>query len=166
MDTLPFAGTFKYAADTAGRVQLPPEWRAVLKGAGVEKIWFCEWLDGELRAFPQPAWDELMRRVRAAARSASPFDDEVRFVRHFLANAGEARVDSQGRLMIPDSLRETIDLKDSMIWVGTLDDFELWPAARWRERRQRVVEDARGGRLRTAAAIFQTAATPGPAGPD
>ena len=53
------------------------------------------------------------------------------FVRHFYANAVECDIDKQGRMGIPQELREYAGLEKELITVGILDKIEIWSKAQW-----------------------------------
>jgi MraZ protein len=53
------------------------------------------------------------------------------FVRHLFANTEEITLDGQGRVVLPQALREYASIERDVVLVGTLTRVELWSAARW-----------------------------------
>ena len=53
------------------------------------------------------------------------------FVRHFYANAVECEVDRQGRLTIPQELRDYAGIDKELVTIGILDKIEIWSRAEW-----------------------------------
>lgn len=66
-------------------------------------------------------------------------DEDARMLRRLLfANASEQEMDRQGRILLPQSLREGGGLADQAVLVG-LDTFiEVWAPDRWREVEERL----------------------------
>ena len=56
--------------------------------------------------------------------------------RAFFAGAMEASPDRQGRVAIPQGLREFAGLERDVVVVGLYDHVEIWDAAAWRRTKQ------------------------------
>ena len=55
-----------------------------------------------------------------------------RSLRHFYANAtGELEIDKQGRIVIPQELKEYANIEKDLITVGFLDKIEVWSKEEW-----------------------------------
>jgi MraZ protein len=54
-------------------------------------------------------------------------------VRALAANAVQVEPDAQGRILIPQRLRDYAGLGRDCAVIGALDRIEIWDAARWRE---------------------------------
>lgn len=120
-----FVGTYEHSLDEKGRVVLPSVFRAHLAERGfVSQYESCLglWTPDEF----QKVADRLTEKVREGATS-------VYAVRAFAANAHEVRPDSQGRIVLPQRLREYAGLTRDVIIIGALERIEIWDAARWRE---------------------------------
>ncbi|MGQ9524247.1 MAG: division/cell wall cluster transcriptional repressor MraZ [Armatimonadota bacterium] len=75
------------------------------------------------------------------------FNDHVRVLqRHFFGDSFEVVPDAQGRILIPESLRQYAGIKKDVIVVGVGDRLELWSPERWASEMDGSVE-----KLRTAA---------------
>jgi len=53
------------------------------------------------------------------------------FVRHFYANAVECDIDKQGRMVLPQELREYAHIEKELVTVGLLDKIEIWGKEEW-----------------------------------
>lgn len=126
-----FLGTHEHTIDEKGRLAIPARFRAELAGGMVVTRGF----DRCLLIFPLPFWSDLTRRVSALSLT----DEDARMLRRLLfANASEQEMDRQGRILLPQSLRENVDLADQAVVVG-LDTFiEVWAPDRWREVEERL----------------------------
>ncbi len=126
-----FLGSYEHAIDEKGRVAIPARFRTELAGGMVLTRGF----DRCLLIFPLPYWSDLTRRVSAL----SLVDEDARMLRRLLfASASEQEMDRQGRILLPQNLREAGGLTDQALLVG-LDAFiEVWAPDRWREVQQRL----------------------------
>ena len=74
------------------------------------------------------AWEELETKV---ARFNRWDRDIVLFRRRYLSAAVEAELDANGRLLIPQAMREFAVLEKDVLWAGVGTTMELWAKARW-----------------------------------
>ncbi|WP_298821441.1 division/cell wall cluster transcriptional repressor MraZ [Chloroflexus sp.] len=126
-----FLGTHEHAIDEKGRLAIPARFRAELAGGMVLTRGF----DRCLLIFPLPFWSELTRRVSAL----SLVDEDARMLRRLLfASASEQEMDRQGRILLPQSLREVASLTEQAVLVGLDTYIEVWSPERWREVEDRL----------------------------
>jgi MraZ protein len=79
--------------------------------------------DGCLFCFPRAEWEERAAEVRAAPLS----DTEGRaYGRMFFGNAESVELDSQGRLVVPNRLRQQVGIAKEVVVVGVMDRMEIW----------------------------------------
>ncbi len=84
--------------------------------------------DGCLWTYPADEW----RRVESQVATLSQFKSEViALQRFFVSAAHECVLDSQGRILIPPTLRDYADLHREIVIVGMLRRFEIWSRPRW-----------------------------------
>ena len=55
-----------------------------------------------------------------------------------LGGAVEAEIDSQGRILIPEFLRQHAAIKNNAVMVGLYDKIEVWAKERWEEYRAKT----------------------------
>ncbi len=118
-----FRGKFKHTIDSKGRFSLPSKFREVLRVKyGSENLVITNYPDC-LVAYPIKEWQKIEEKLLSL-----PWDvPEVRqYVRFFLGSAEECQPDRQGRLLLPQSLREEIKLEKEVILLGMLSHFEIW----------------------------------------
>ena len=51
--------------------------------------------------------------------------------RYFMAGAANCEVDKQGRILIPNKLREQAGLEKDIVFVGVLSKIEIWSKEKW-----------------------------------
>ena len=79
--------------------------------------------------YPPEAWERL-----AAKLDELPLANKVEeraFKRALLAAASEVEVDSQGRILIPQMLRDYADLRKDAVVLGVLHHVEIWAKEKW-----------------------------------
>ncbi|MFZ2484844.1 MAG: division/cell wall cluster transcriptional repressor MraZ, partial [Minisyncoccia bacterium] len=63
---------------------------------------------------------------------------DERFARFTFSGASEIEIDSIGRVLIPEFLREFADLKNSIIITGVHDRVEIWNESKWVAYRKKL----------------------------
>lgn len=128
-----FLGEYTHTIDEKGRVTIPARFRAELAAGLVVTRGF----DQNLMIYPLGEWQEMAERV--AARPVS--DESVRaFRRRIFAGAADLEPDRQGRVVLPQYLREFAGIDGDVVIAGMYDYVELWDAEAWRQVRL-AVED-------------------------
>ncbi len=126
-----FLGSYRHSLDAKGRVSLPAPFR---HGSDSESFVLIRAHDDALTLYPDDAWRVVADRLREM-RERRPD------VRHLLlrltGNAQRIVPDGQGRILIPERLREEAHLEDEVLIVGALDKIELWNPE-WFEQRTAV----------------------------
>ncbi|MCX7921315.1 MAG: division/cell wall cluster transcriptional repressor MraZ [Clostridia bacterium] len=119
-----FYGEYQHTVDTKGRVIVPAKFR---EGLG-EKFILTKGLDNCLFAYSSEEWTNLETKLKSL-----PFTDkDVRaFVRFFFAGATECEVDKQGRILIPQNLREYSGLDKEIYVIGVSTRVEIWDKDKW-----------------------------------
>ena len=118
-----FVGTFEHSLDDKGRVVLPSTFRAQL----VEKGFLSQW-DRCLGLWTEDGFADVARRLTDKIREGLAPQEAMR---SFAANAHEVRPDSQGRITIPQRLREFAHLERDAVVIGAIDRIEIWDTTRW-----------------------------------
>ena len=83
-------------------------------------------LTGEcVRLYPFAVWDELEKKISALPSKKPVVKKFLRATNYF---GQKSSMDSQGRILIPQQLRESAVLKDDVRVVGSMDYLEIWQA--------------------------------------
>ncbi len=124
-----FRGRHEHTIDPKGRVSIPAKFRDILGKKYDERLVITNF-DGCLVAYPYEEWIRLEEK----ASSLSMVKKETRaFMRFFYSSAIECTLDKQGRILIPQTLREYADLDKEVVLVGQLRKMEIWSKKRWSE---------------------------------
>jgi len=126
-----FLGAFEYGIDTKGRVNVPPCFREEIRNLGEERVVITRYFIGNdtcLDVYPYSIWTELAEKFRTKAR----FDADIAQFRLFYCSlAHDCRIDKQGRMNIPQELREYAQLDGKVRFVSDNDKFQLWEPTTW-----------------------------------
>jgi MraZ protein len=126
-----FTGEYRHSVDDKGRVAVPAKFRAQLATGAV----VSRWMDDCLAIHTREGWDALANKL-----AALPITDEKsrRFQRFIFANAFEADLDRQGRVVVPSYLRGAVGLEAEAVIVGSRDHAEIWSPPRWDDYRREL----------------------------
>src|SRR3989338_7054124 len=128
-------GEYKHILDTKKRISLPAKFR---KEIG-KKIVITHGLDNCLFVYPQKSWLRVSEKLSQLSMGKAQTRGFNRFM---LAGAVEVEVDSIGRILIPDFLKEFASLKENVIVAGVHDRLEIWDESRWSSYKKQIEKDA------------------------
>lgn len=121
-----FMSEYNHSIDAKGRVIVPAKFREALG----EEFVVTKGLDGCLFVFPNDEWKAFEEKLKSLPMSNK---DARQFVRFFLAGAATVEVDKQGRILLPNGLREFAYLEKDVVVVGVGNRVEIWDKNRWNE---------------------------------
>jgi len=122
-----FLGTYEHSLDEKGRLTIPVRFRELLAGGA----FITQGFDRCLMVSTAAYFEEVYQRLDAM-NLAKP---EVRMLRRqMLATAYTVETDKLGRILVPQSLRAFLDLKNEAFVVGQGDYFEIWTPELWKEQ--------------------------------
>jgi MraZ protein len=123
-----FLGEFHHTVDDKGRIVLPSKFRDLLsRGAIVSKG------DGCLFIYTVSEFETVAAELREKSKTSKAAREAAR---SFFAGATDMTPDKQGRLTIPQSLREYAHLLKDVTVLGVYSRIELWDATTWTQRQQ------------------------------
>ena len=126
-----FIGEYNHNLDEKGRLAVPAKFRNDLKkGAVVTKG-----LDGCLFLYTMNEWKILADKLSKLPISQS---GTRAFARLMLAGAMDARVDKQGRIIIPDYLRKYAGMKKKIVVSGLYNRLEIWDENSWEKYKEKT----------------------------
>lgn len=129
-----FLGEYQHTIDPKGRVVLPARFRDRLADGCV----ITKGQDRCLYVFPLDRWGEVMERVNSLPRT----DRRARnFARAFFAGAVDQIPDRQGRVQLPQALRDYAVLDKDVTITGAGERVEIWDTPTWSLVRDRIDDE-------------------------
>ena len=130
-------GKYHHTIDAKGRLCIPSSLRDDLG----ETFYVSIWMEPCLVAHTKESWEKRVEKF-----NAMPAKDQKK-IRPFFANAAKCDVDSQGRILLPQDLRDRVGLKKNATVVGVGERAEIWDAEAWAkietvEESEESLEDA------------------------
>ena len=122
-----FFGRYEHSLDPKGRVILPAKFRAAFEHGG----YLTQFHDRCLALWTPEDFDKQMTQMEAAAESGR---SERNLARLWAQGTQEVDVDKQGRIAIPQYLREFARLDGDVLVNGAITRVELWSPAVWDEK--------------------------------
>jgi len=121
-----FTGEYQHTLDEKGRVIIPARLR---EGLG-DTMMITRGLDRCLFIYHLDAWVKIEQKIKELPLTRS----EARaFARYFFSGAAEVEIDKQGRILIPQNLREYAGIEKEVMIIGVSDRVEVWSEEAWRE---------------------------------
>jgi len=128
-------GEYKHTLDPKKRLSVPSKWR---KDLG-KKLIVTRGLDNCLFVYPQKEWKRITDKIGQLPLGQA---DTRSFNRFFLSGAVEVEVDSVGRILVPDFLKEFANLDTKVVLAGIHDRVEIWDEKQWTLYKERIETQA------------------------
>ena len=139
-----FRGVNHISLDAKGRMALPTRYRERLNERCDGQIVITVDRDHCLLLYPLPEWEEIERKL---VRLPSLNKQARRLQRLLIGHATECQLDGNGRVLLPQPLRDFADLQRNVVLIGQGNKFELWDEKLWNERREAWLEEDDGDGL-------------------
>lgn len=130
-----FIGEYQHHLDSKGRLAIPAKFRASLKDGAV----VTSGLDNCLFLFPKTAWSKLADRLAKLPLSQA---SSRAFARFMLAGAMAVDFDHQGRIILPEYLRQFASLKKKVVIAGLYDRLEIWDNLSWQKYKAKTEKNS------------------------
>ncbi|NKN32351.1 division/cell wall cluster transcriptional repressor MraZ [Marichromatium bheemlicum] len=144
-----FRGVSLVNLDAKGRLAVPARYRERLRAVCDSHLIVTVDRDRCLLLYPEPEWETIEHKLAALPA----FDSTARAIqRLYIGNAQDVEMDAQGRILLPQHLRDFATLDKRVAFVGQGAKFELWDEHAWNARTAAALNDT---------AIDELAATAG-----
>ncbi len=114
-------GEYQHTVDAKGRMFIPAKFRDELG----DRFVVTKGLDNCLFVYPLENWQVLEEKIRALPLA------KANLQRFFLSSAAECELDGQGRINIPQSLRDHAMIEREVTVIGVSTRAEIWDTKRW-----------------------------------
>lgn len=128
-------GEYTHTLDPKKRIALPAKFRKELG----KKVVVTRGLDNCLFVYPMKTWQKVTEKIAQLPMGQA---DTRGFGRFMLAGAVETDVDSIGRILVPDFLKDFAGLQTLVSVIGVHDRVELWDDKVWGGYKGRIEKQA------------------------
>ncbi|MBM4270034.1 MAG: division/cell wall cluster transcriptional repressor MraZ [Deltaproteobacteria bacterium] len=133
-----FEGSYDNTVDEKGRVAIPAKYREILSVSGEDRVmvtWHFVKPSPCLDVWPPAAWQAKQAKLEQATSSFS--QARATFNAVYIGQMRACQLDRQGRILIPQALRQRAQLGDAVTFVGAGSKFQIFSEANY----QRVLEE-------------------------
>jgi MraZ protein len=135
-----FRGVNKINLDAKGRMALPARYRDQIADCCENQL--VATIDTETRClllYPLPEWETIEKKIDALPS----FNPAARRIQRLLiGHATDLELDSSGRLLLPQPLREYAQMDKKLVLLGQGRKFEIWSEEQWNSARDLYLADS------------------------
>jgi len=132
-------GEYIHTIDEKNRVSMPAKFRKELG----KKIIITPGLEKCLFIFTLKEWEKVSKKLSNSNAELSFLKaDQRNFNRYMFGRAAEVEIDSIGRILIPDFLKDRIGLKNTAALIGVEDRVEVWNDKVWSQSQEAMEKQA------------------------
>jgi MraZ protein len=126
-----FRGSAPTKIDEKGRLKVPTDFRRVIEERYGSELFVTSVQGDSAILYPLPVWEEIEARL-----AAMPATDrtKVRFLERVNYFGQQVQLDTQGRIVIPQILRESAGMNGDVVVSGQLDHLVVWNRERFLSR--------------------------------
>ena len=126
-----FRGSAPTKIDDKGRLKLPTAFRRHLEERYGREVFITSVLGDSVLLFPLPVWEDIEARL-----AALPSTDRTkqRYLERVSYYGQQAQLDAQGRVVIPQLLRESAEMTGEVMVSARLNYLEVWNHQRLQAR--------------------------------
>jgi MraZ protein len=119
-----FIGEYNHTLDPKNRVIMPSKFREKLGDSFV----MTKGLDNCLFIYSSQDWKIVEDKLKSLPMTNK---DARAFVRFFFAGACECELDKQGRMVIPNYLKDHANIDKELVIIGVSTRIEIWSKEEW-----------------------------------
>ena len=120
-----FMSEYNHTVDAKGRLIIPSKFRDVLG----EEFVVSKGMDGCLFVYANEDWSVFQEKLTSLP--SLTMEEARLFRRYFLSGAQYVTVDKQGRILMPQDLREFAGLEKDVVLAGVGERIEIWSKENW-----------------------------------
>jgi MraZ protein len=117
-----FRGNYPTRMDEKGRLKMPADFKHELDQAYGTKFFVTSFDGKRAKLFPMKTWEEIERSIQKLA-TTDPIRKRFLDVTNYWGQPGE--MDAQGRILIPQRLRDAVKATGNVCVLGAQDHLEL-----------------------------------------
>jgi len=126
-----FRGSAPATVDDKGRLKIPTDFRRLLEERWGSEVFITSVQADAVFVYPLPVWEEREQRLLAMPSTDRARERYLERVNYFGA---QAKVDPQGRVLVPQRLRDRAAMSGEVVVMGKLDHLVVWNHERFASR--------------------------------
>ncbi|MCL4504702.1 MAG: division/cell wall cluster transcriptional repressor MraZ [Chloroflexi bacterium] len=130
-----FLGEFRHSLDDKSRITLPAKFRSELQ----QGVVMTAGMDHYVLIYPRAEFELLAEKVNHLPLTGR---DAATLRRLLFVNANDAIPDKQGRIIVPELLRQYASISADVVIVGVGKFIEMWSPEEWQRARSEIAEHA------------------------
>jgi MraZ protein len=133
-----FRGLHTINLDAKGRLAIPTKYRETLAElCGARLVATIDTEERCLLIYPVNEWELIQAKIEALP-SFNPVTRRIQ--RLLIGHATDLELDSAGRILLPQPLREYASLEKESVLMGQGKKLELWSKSLWEDRRDEYLD--------------------------
>jgi len=117
-------GSYSARLDKSGRIKIPEKFRSVIEEEHGKDLFVTSLTDEAVQIYPLPVWNNL---TGIAGEGAFHFKPSIRRLLVRVNSKGKkCEIDSKGRILISQSLRDKAQLEEEVEVIGLSNHLEVW----------------------------------------
>jgi MraZ protein len=134
-----FLGEYEVTIDAKSRFLLPAGFKKQVPEEWGNTYVISRGIESCLTLYPMKNWEPIFSNIS----QLNEFDPNVRkFQRYFLNGATTVELDSAGRLLIPQNLKEYAGLEKDAVLVAAVKKIEIWDKRKYQQFFENFSPDA------------------------
>ena len=129
-----FRGNAPARIDDKGRLKVPNAFRTLLEGKYGRELFLTSLTGEHVRIYPMPVWLDIEEKL---GRMPSTHPSRLRFLDRVNYFGQAAELDAQGRVLIPQRLREAATMNGEVDVLGQVNCLDVWNHERLTTKMQR-----------------------------
>jgi MraZ protein len=117
-------GNYTARFDASGRIKIPEKFREVIQTNYGRELFVTSLTDESVQIYPLTVWLEMTGMTSEGALHLRP--DVRKFMLRVNRNGSRHELDSKGRVLISQALREKARLQEEVEVVGLSNHLEVW----------------------------------------
>ena len=120
-------GSYQHNIDAKGRLIMPAKYREHVGPTFIVSLGF----DNCVRAYSPEEWEKFKAKIDALPDE----DEDVLMIKNVIySNSAECEVDKQGRILIPQNLRNYANLTSGVMIIGMSNCIDIWDSNNWNDK--------------------------------
>ena len=117
-------GSYTARFDASGRIKIPAKFRETIESQFGKDVVITSLTDEAVQVYPLSVWEEMTGVAKAGAVHLRP--DVRKFMLRVNRKGNKLAIDSKGRVLINQVLRERAKLPEEVEVIGLSNHLEIW----------------------------------------